>query len=109
MSPILQKIKIWKKNPQNKKNPYLREGVYPLHDWAILMACAIVVTFLMMLSFVYFYVQIERGKLFVQEDASANGKVNINSTLLRKVVGAINTRAASSTEISSIAIPDPSI
>ena len=110
MSGLLQKIKTWYAKIRIKRESYVVSGIKPIRDWRILLISTLVIVVVMAIFAFYFYVQIDKGKLFVVKVSKTQNDTKINEVLLKKTVNDINSRKASLNEIRNKNAPeDPSI
>lgn len=111
MKAFLEKLKTLYGNMRMSRASYKKDGVYPVHDWMVLLLCGIGVLLATASISLYFYIQIGAGKLFVKTVTDSRGEVNINSALFSKIVDGIKAREANLAKIKSgsLRISDPSL
>ena len=112
MKDYLQKIKSIVGGLKKEKTSYERGGINPGRDWRILLSITFVILCILAILAVYFYIQIDRGRLFVVPEDSIEDKTKINMILLEKIVGEVKAREARSADIKEgrMAVPsDPSM
>lgn len=99
MSELLQKIKLLFIKLKTREESYERGAVKPEYDWKIILITATVILFVLAIISFYFYIQVDKGALFVvNKDGTAN-EVKINMDLLQKTVNDIKLREAMTAKI----------
>ena len=95
---------------KSREISYDKEGIYPMHNWEVLLFSVSIVLLILAGISLYFYMQVRHGKLFTIEGENGASMININDAVLRKTINDINSREASSTELTEnkIIFPDPS-
>ncbi|HEY4508812.1 MAG TPA: hypothetical protein VJC13_00835 [Candidatus Paceibacterota bacterium] len=112
MNDYLQKIKLLSAKLKIRKISYKRGGIKPLRDWGLILLSVFIVSCILVVSVVYFYIQIEHGTLFIVTSDGSESQIKINADLLRATVSDINTREKTNDAVKNggLSIPsDPSI
>ena len=111
MSKLLQKFKSWYNGLRKTKSLYEKKGIKPYKDWIIMLTSTQVIIIVFALLAYYFYIQIDKGNLFVVDKTTSENEIKINRVLLQKTVDDINFREQTTIETKeSKSIPtDPSI
>ena len=92
MKDYLQKIKSWYEAMKTKNVSYEKKSLQPVRDWKIMLTVTfIILCFLAVLSF-YFYLKVDSGEMFAISKDRISKDTEINTTLLKKIVGEINSR-----------------
>ncbi len=109
MSDLLKKIKDKYNKIRKGHTSYTKAGIRPTHDWAVMLIATSLTVCLLIILAICFYVLVDQGKLFVVTVDDSQKEVKINTTLLDKVVGDINTREANLLKANQnqLSQPDP--
>ncbi len=111
MSDLLQKIKQWYESAKTKRLSYEKPGVNPAKDWRFFLSTTFIVGCVLAIVTAYFYMQIDKGRLFTVDSDGTETQVKINNFMLKKTVDEINSRETSMTRIKDgkVSLPDPSL
>lgn len=111
MKDYTQKFKVLYEKLGGQKISYEKSGVRPSRDWKIMLVGTFVVICCLAFFAFDFYWKIEAGEVFMLDTGTVSREAEIDSLLLKKIVGEINDRAAFVQELkASGSIPtDPSI
>ncbi len=107
----MQKIKIWYDKLRTTPAPIERSGISPKRDWRILLVSTVVLVCMIGGISLYFYIQINKGQLFVTVRDNTEKEITIDSVLLEKTINDINIRKITLEDIkqNKSIPPDPSI
>lgn len=111
MKNYSQIIKTWYEKMVAEQVSYEKVGLQPTKDWKIMLSTTSILLILMAVFAFYFYVKIENGEIFVvtQEDSARD--IEIDTTLLKKVVDDTKERADyfSQIKLKGLTPSDPSL
>ena len=110
MSQLFQKIKALYAKIRMKKKSYKIYGIRPAHDWRIFLVSTQIIVLILTIVAIYFYTQINQGKLFIVKGSKVKKEIKIDETLLKRVVKDIELRKQAFDEAKKkIAPTDPSL
>jgi len=111
MVNFLQKIKGGFGKKETGHALYIKDGVQPRHDWIVAFSGSVVCLCIIAAVSVYFYIQIDGGKLFTKNVEEEVGGASINDKLLQKTVDSIKARETrlNDLKLNPIKTPDPSL
>lgn len=110
MQDLFQKIKVWYEKMMTRTPSYERPAVRPSHDWVYIFVTTQIAILLVASIAIYFYIEVDKGKLFVVVKDEVQNEAKINTVLLEKTVDDINKREANliKSQQEKISPPDPS-
>ena len=95
MKELIQKIKLLYEKIKTRNLSYDKDGIKSTHDWRVLLVATFILFVSITIAELYFYEQINQGKLFVVRKDDSKKYVTINSDLLNKTVNDIKQRESS--------------
>ncbi len=103
LKPLLDKINSF-------RGSYRKEGIWPMRDWKIILTITFIFFFLNIAIAVYFYLEVDQGKLFMVSSKNSEGEIQINTDLFQKTISDIKDRASNQEKIKNSSAPkDPSV
>ncbi|MCX6702053.1 MAG: hypothetical protein NTX96_02565 [Candidatus Zambryskibacteria bacterium] len=111
MKALLQKIKLFYVKVTKKEETYKRREIRPSQDWSVLLIVNFVILCALIIFASYFYIQIQREKLFSITETNILNEEKINMDLLTKTINDINAREKLTSNIKNnrVRYSDPSM